>query len=299
MIPAMNLSFRRFKRRSDGSIWHGLVIDSQNRVRLAQMWAHQYGLGRRPEPLTLTKDDEGSMYLERTQLDPAAEHDVMMVLAAEAVARGFEDMQERAQRGLFPKYDVHRADGKPLKGGSSIVLEIGDPNAWPALAVWAQTVRGDGHLQLAQDVEQLLDEQGGRAHVHAIHDLPIGVDVDPDVQALWDDFWSPIVAPGGVLDIRLVMRELADFKMMIGEVPKVYDEATNGRISKPNTSATAVIEVMREVRAADLEPLGRALRLLFAAAASESVTLSPTDVQAVVEAAFDAGVPDPTRRDEG
>ncbi len=59
--------------------------------------------------------------------------------------------------GIKQKYYVERCDGKPLKGDFAIVLEVGDPNSWPALRCWAETVRGDGYVQLAHDVEQLLD----------------------------------------------------------------------------------------------------------------------------------------------
>lgn len=53
--------------------------------------------------------------------------------------------------GLIEQYRVERLDGKPLKGGC-IVLEFGDPNAWPAIKVWANTVEADGYGALATDV---------------------------------------------------------------------------------------------------------------------------------------------------
>lgn len=55
-------------------------------------------------------------------------------------------------RGLYGKYLVERVDGKPLKGGRCIVLEVGDPNAWPALWEWADTVDDAGYAALAADV---------------------------------------------------------------------------------------------------------------------------------------------------
>lgn len=69
------------------------------------------------------------------------------------------------KRGLYGKYHVERTDGKPLKGGMCIVLEVGDPNAHPALRVWAETVRAAGYVQLADDIERLLPlwESGRRA----------------------------------------------------------------------------------------------------------------------------------------
>ena len=57
---------------------------------------------------------------------------------------------------LYDKYLVERTDGKPLKGGRCIVLEIGDPTAWPALRTWADSVEAEGHTVLAVDVRALV-----------------------------------------------------------------------------------------------------------------------------------------------
>lgn len=58
------------------------------------------------------------------------------------------------EEGLKHKYHVERVDGKPL--GQCIVLEFDDPNAWPALTVWAETVRANGYERLSDDVHHLL-----------------------------------------------------------------------------------------------------------------------------------------------
>lgn len=63
-------------------------------------------------------------------------------------------MSDNKERGLYGKYYVERRDGKPLKGDMAIVLEIGDPNAWPALMAWAETVREKGYKKLAHDIER-------------------------------------------------------------------------------------------------------------------------------------------------
>jgi hypothetical protein len=55
------------------------------------------------------------------------------------------------------------------------------------------------------------------------------------------EFWSPIVCPDGTWDIEQVKRELHDYHLLLAEVPKVYRELTQSRISKPNTLAHAVI----------------------------------------------------------
>jgi hypothetical protein len=64
---------------------------------------------------------------------------------------------------------------------------------------------------------------------------------EPEVEQIFDEFWRDIVMPNGVLDLDQVKRELFDYHMILGEVPKVYDAVTGGRISKPNTVADAVI----------------------------------------------------------
>lgn len=56
------------------------------------------------------------------------------------------------------------------------------------------------------------------------------------------ELWLPIVAPNGQWDLDQVKRELHDYSMLLGEVPLVYDHVTNGRVSKPNTLASAVID---------------------------------------------------------
>lgn len=61
-------------------------------------------------------------------------------------------------RGLYEKYYVERVDGKDLKGGQAIVLEVGDPNSWPALAAYAETVRAAGYEFLGDDIYQLIAE---------------------------------------------------------------------------------------------------------------------------------------------
>ena len=59
-------------------------------------------------------------------------------------------------RGLYGKYEVQRRDGKPIKGGRCIVLEVGDPNTWDALLTWADTVEAAGFGPLADDTRTLV-----------------------------------------------------------------------------------------------------------------------------------------------
>lgn len=63
--------------------------------------------------------------------------------------------------GLIGKYRVERVDGKPLKGGRCIVLELGDPNTWDAMLTWADTVERKGYKALAIDVRAMVNEARG------------------------------------------------------------------------------------------------------------------------------------------
>lgn len=66
-------------------------------------------------------------------------------------------MSNDRTRGLYEKYRVERIDGKPLKGGMCIVLELGDPNARPALLMWARTMQERGFEALSDDMFALLE----------------------------------------------------------------------------------------------------------------------------------------------
>lgn len=59
------------------------------------------------------------------------------------------------------------------------------------------------------------------------------------------EFWSKFVYPEGA-SAQDVQNELDDYHEMMGEVGRVYDHVTGGVISKPNTRASAVIEVADE-----------------------------------------------------
>jgi len=73
--------------------------------------------------------------------------------------------------GLYEKYEVRRRDGRPLKGGMCIVLELGDPNAWPALRTWANTVEADGYGDLAADVRAAVDRAADQWEREAVLDV--------------------------------------------------------------------------------------------------------------------------------
>ena len=68
------------------------------------------------------------------------------------------DQAADGSKGLFGKYTVERIDGKPIKGGMAIVLEVGDFKVWPALAALADSVEHEGNRKFAADLRKLLAE---------------------------------------------------------------------------------------------------------------------------------------------
>jgi hypothetical protein len=68
-----------------------------------------------------------------------------------------------------------------------------------------------------------------------------------EVDKVWKEFWRPLVTRNGKVSLEQVKRELFDYHAMLEDVPKVYDHITEGRISKPNTCASAVISVADEL----------------------------------------------------
>lgn len=76
---------------------------------------------------------------------------------------------------------------------------------------------------------------------------PTAPPFDREMQAVFDEFWRPLVMPEGKWDMAQVVRELYDYKLLLDEVPKVYDHVTWGRISKPNTLASEVIAAHNDI----------------------------------------------------
>jgi hypothetical protein len=68
-----------------------------------------------------------------------------------------------------------------------------------------------------------------------------------DYEQEYDEFWRDIVEqPDGTLNLDQVKRELADYAGLMRRVAEVYEHVTGGRISKPETLASAVIQVHDE-----------------------------------------------------
>lgn len=58
---------------------------------------------------------------------------------------------------------------------------------------------------------------------------------------VYEDFWKGIVEDHtGNFDVEQVKKELADYKMILDEVPKVYEQLTG--LSKPHTRAEVIID---------------------------------------------------------
>lgn len=62
-----------------------------------------------------------------------------------------------------------------------------------------------------------------------------------EVEQCWREFWLPIVAKDGAVDIEQVKKELFDFKQLMRNASIVYDHVTRSRITNVLTLPDAVI----------------------------------------------------------
>ena len=70
-----------------------------------------------------------------------------------------------------------------------------------------------------------------------------------DYEKDWEEDWREIVTnPDGTLNLDQIKRELSDYGMVMDTAIEVYCEFTNGRISKPNTTAQAIIQTGNEAQ---------------------------------------------------
>lgn len=66
-----------------------------------------------------------------------------------------------------------------------------------------------------------------------------------DGEAVYEHFWKALVEKeDGSLNVDQVKKELADYKIMLDEVPKVYNELAG--LSKPLTRAEAIISIVED-----------------------------------------------------
>lgn len=78
-----------------------------------------------------------------------------------------------------------------------------------------------------------------------------------DTEAVWREFWLPIVSKDGVIDMEQIKKELWDFKQLMRSASIVYDHVTRSRVTNVLTVPDAVIGVadewQQEARLADIE----------------------------------------------
>ncbi len=74
------------------------------------------------------------------------------------------------------------------------------------------------------------------------------------VEQKYQEFWKDIVEnPDGTLNIEQVKKELSDYSMVMDIASKVYCSITRGRISKPNTNADCIIQVVEDLQQDDTQ----------------------------------------------
>jgi hypothetical protein len=65
-----------------------------------------------------------------------------------------------------------------------------------------------------------------------------------DYEQTYEDFWKDIVEKDGKVDMEQVKIELADYRILLDEVPKAYCELAG--FSKPHTRAQVIIDAVNE-----------------------------------------------------
>lgn len=66
-------------------------------------------------------------------------------------------------------------------------------------------------------------------------------------QECWDRLWKEIlVLPDGSVDVEQLKKELADFSVLIRNIPEVYMGVTGGMVSKPMTDPDVVLSLHSE-----------------------------------------------------
>lgn len=117
-----------------------------------------------------------------------------------------------------------------------------------------------------------------------------------EAEKTFNEFWRGIVEnPDGTLNRDQVMRELHDYWVLLEEVPKVYDDITGGRFSKPNTAAHHVIAEVAERTEETCRDLAREISSeILAAAPIENGVRCPCHEDAARIAREVAGLPDDT-----
>lgn len=67
------------------------------------------------------------------------------------------------------------------------------------------------------------------------------------VEKNFQEFWKDIVCnDDGTLNPIAVKNELSDYSFILDQVPKVYSEITDGRLSYPHYEAETVLQIFRD-----------------------------------------------------
>ena len=73
-------------------------------------------------------------------------------------------------------------------------------------------------------------------------------EIKEKTEEVYNEFWKDIIEnKDGTINKEQLKKELADFSVMIEEVPKVYSEITGGKLSKPLYSATTILSEFNEL----------------------------------------------------
>lgn len=70
--------------------------------------------------------------------------------------------------------------------------------------------------------------------------------MEDEANEVYETFWKDLIETDGIIDMQAVKNELYDYHVMMGEVSKVYDDVTGGRMAKPNTAAHHIITRVNE-----------------------------------------------------
>lgn len=66
------------------------------------------------------------------------------------------------------------------------------------------------------------------------------------VERVWKEFWLPIVAPSGELDIEQVKLELYDAYILIHGLSYIYSDLSGHQASKPTTDPQVILDLAQE-----------------------------------------------------
>lgn len=150
-------------------------------------------------------------------------------------------MDNQKTKGLYVKFNVSRMDGRDKPGGDRngaeyFVLDLThDKHARAALLAYAASCRYE-YPALSRDLFAKCKDMPETGRMRERY--------TEDPEREWQEFWSDIVAPGGVVDVDQLKKELCDFSMLMHHAAIVYEHATGGMISKPNTLPSVVCGVI-------------------------------------------------------